>query len=421
MAVAVKNTPETTTTTLFDRLPVASVAGAVYALGSIAVVLMALPHLWWNVLKLPRDNFAAVALLGVAMLAAAAALVFVGGKLLAPRQLPGLRAGIFTVIVTLLVIGLFTRWIGVLLDRWIYSARMFGDSGPSVGATITAIIGLGLLLLAGRVFFRQSFERKLIAFEEQGWFRAGSYKRSQGLKVRRGTMVGILAIVGSGIFVLANSTTLASGDPDWKLGIPFAPAKIQVRAPGDTGLPKDQLVDRDEFRGANDALVGKVRIDNPGSSDFRPKQVVPREEWEAQQEKLKEEGKEDLPTIGTPTRATAGDTHYLMSVTLLPDVKFTVPLLLAVAGLWMAWRLVNFPVFADFLIATEAELNKVSWTTKKRLVQDTIVVLVTVILFTLFLLFVDVIWGKLLASKWVGVLRYDPNPAGQKEDEEVPW
>ena len=32
----------------------------------------------------------------------------------------------------------------------------------------------------------------------------------------------------------------------------------------------------------------------------------------------------------------------------------------------------------DFLIATEAEMNKVSWTTRKRLVKDTIVVLVTV-------------------------------------------
>src|SRR5947209_867534 len=151
MSVAVKNTPETTSTSLFDRLPVASVAGAVYVLGSIAVVLMWLPHLWWNVFQLSRDSFAAVALLGLAMLAAAAALVFVGGRLLVPRQLPGLRAGIFVVIVGLLLIGLFTRWVGVLIDAWFYNARMFGDSGPTAGATITAILGLGLLFMAGRV------------------------------------------------------------------------------------------------------------------------------------------------------------------------------------------------------------------------------------------------------------------------------
>ncbi len=34
-------------------------------------------------------------------------------------------------------------------------------------------------------------------------------------------------------------------------------------------------------------------------------------------------------------------------------------------ALWLAWRVVNVPSFADFLIATEAELNKVSWTTRR--------------------------------------------------------
>src|SRR5208283_436412 len=77
---------------------------------------------------------------------------------------------------------------------------------------------------------------------------------------------------------------------------------------------------------------------------------------------------------------------------LLADVRFSVPLLLSAATLWLALRIVNFPAFADFLIATEAELNKVSWTTRKRLVQDTIVVLVTVFLFTLFLFLVDILW-----------------------------
>ena len=56
------------------------------------------------------------------------------------------------------------------------------------------------------------------------------------------------------------------------------------------------------------------------------------------------------------------------------------PLLLLALSLWLAWRMVNLPPFADFLIATEAELNKVSWTTQQRLVQDTIVVLITTFL-----------------------------------------
>jgi preprotein translocase SecE subunit len=73
--------------------------------------------------------------------------------------------------------------------------------------------------------------------------------------------------------------------------------------------------------------------------------------------------------------------------------------------LWLAWRVVNLPPFADFLIATEAELNKVSWTTRRRLIQDTVVVLTTVVLLTLFLFAVDVIWSILLSWKPIGVLK----------------
>jgi preprotein translocase SecE subunit len=85
-------------------------------------------------------------------------------------------------------------------------------------------------------------------------------------------------------------------------------------------------------------------------------------------------------------------------LTILRDVRFTVPLLLAIGGLWLAFRVVNFPAFADFLIATEAEMNKVSWTTRKRLWQDTVVVLTTLVLFTFFLMVVDLFWGWALTG-----------------------
>lgn len=108
-----------------------------------------------------------------------------------------------------------------------------------------------------------------------------------------------------------------------------------------------------------------------------------------------------------------GDLVYRMpfglgNFTALLDQQFSVPLLLAIAVLWLAWRAVNIPVFSDFLIATEAEMNKVSWSSRKRLVQDTIVVLVTTLLLTLFLLVIDLFWGWFLADL-LGVLpRSDP-------------
>lgn len=92
------------------------------------------------------------------------------------------------------------------------------------------------------------------------------------------------------------------------------------------------------------------------------------------------------------------------SFTLLPDAQKSALVLIGLLTWWLAWRAVNVPAFAEFLIATEAEMNKVSWTPKKRLGQDTVVVLTTTLLLALFLLVVDLFWGWLLSREIVGVL-----------------
>ena len=65
-------------------------------------------------------------------------------------------------------------------------------------------------------------------------------------------------------------------------------------------------------------------------------------------------------------------------------------------------RLVHVPTFADFLIATEAEVNKVSWPTRNQLVQATGVVLVFMVFVTLFLFVSDALWQYALTA--IGVL-----------------
>jgi preprotein translocase SecE subunit len=99
------------------------------------------------------------------------------------------------------------------------------------------------------------------------------------------------------------------------------------------------------------------------------------------------------------------------SITIFTNPRLIVPLLLAAVTFWLAWRIVNYPVFADFLIATEAEINKVSWTPRARLIQDTIVVLSTVVIITLFLFVVDVFWGWILSREMVGILPSDAEQA----------
>jgi preprotein translocase SecE subunit len=49
-------------------------------------------------------------------------------------------------------------------------------------------------------------------------------------------------------------------------------------------------------------------------------------------------------------------------------------------------------------------MNKVSWTTQRRLIQDTIVVLVTVVLMAFYLFSMDMVWKHVLSWKPIGVL-----------------
>ncbi len=71
---------------------------------------------------------------------------------------------------------------------------------------------------------------------------------------------------------------------------------------------------------------------------------------------------------------------------------------------WLILRIIQFPPFADFLIATEAEMNKVSWTTKDDLVRSTTVVLSTVVFMAVFLFVVDRLWTFILRQ--IGVLMF---------------
>jgi preprotein translocase subunit SecE len=94
--------------------------------------------------------------------------------------------------------------------------------------------------------------------------------------------------------------------------------------------------------------------------------------------------------------------YYLSELPILQRSLF--PLGLALLAAWVVWRLVEYPPFVDFLIATEAEMTKVSWTTKDDLHRATLVVLTTVLILSLFLAGVDVVWSQML--KLIGVLKF---------------
>jgi len=437
MAVAVKNPEVTPSASLMTRVAAVSLVGVVYICASLAVVFRLVPELYWA-LGLNRESVIARFFLALVMLAALGALGYVGTILLGKRPLPGVKAGVFVGFVGILVILILTRWASLWFEHWAFSQHYFGKW---VGAALTAAVFIGLLAAAGRFYFQPSFEKRLVGFEEQGWFSAHAYKPLQGVRVRRGTILGLLLIAGAGVYTLLSHGSLdparnARVPEDWALNVPFT-GTVSVVRPGDIGSETDEgkvidprfkdvspekplTLDRYEVRDVNEAAVRNyARVTDPGATDLKIGRIYPVPEVNKQNDALPEFERNNKAKTA-PVATAEGPTTF-PHLTLLPFLQYTVPLLMIVGALWFAWRAVNMPAFADFLIATEAELNKVSWASRKRLIQDTVVVLITLVLMTTFLFGMDQVWRALLSWKYVGVLQIPETSQEEKPVENRPW
>jgi preprotein translocase SecE subunit len=320
MATAVQTSSETRTSPR-TRLALASLFGALFVIAGVVAAAYAVPRFLEPVLA-PLGGSASFALRVVAQLAVVAAFVWLGSRLSGANPPRGVRGGIFLVISGIITIFFLTRAVGLNLEHL------------SLGRVITGAVLIGLLVLFYRFLVSPRAERWMVGLEHQGWFHTFSYKKTQGVRARRYTMIGLLLVGWTGVWSANRDQTFGAGS--WTLQMPF--------------------------------------------------------EWP--------------------------------SITPLTDLEYAVPLLLAVLVFWVAWRAVNMPTFADFLIATEAEMNKVSWSSRRRLVQDTIVVLVTCFLLTLFLLVVDLFWGWLLSHRWIAVLPPQSDTPGQvvtEQGKESKW
>lgn len=421
MAVAVKSNPEVAPSSRLDRVAAVSLLGTVYLLGCLGIVFYLVPSLWWTAFN--PGSWAAKIFLGLVMAAAGVALAFLGGRMLGPKAVPGVRAGIFYGLMAFLLVLLLTRWVSMWIEHWVYDQGMFGDNGPQIGAIITAVIGLALLFFFVRRFMRPRFESFLVRFEAQGWFSARAYKALQGARVRRGTIFGLLVLVGSGVYTMIAHGTLNRGPKDWSLNVPFS-GKVTVTNEGDArGLLADGPVEMDrrafqELEAKYDPVqYAKIYLVND-APQFHINQIVSREELRNVTNELNRKGL--LPPKAIDPVPPTGELHFAR-LTLLPSLPITLPLLILGVSLWLAWRIVNTPTFADFLIATDAELNKVSWTTQRRLVQDTIVVLVTVVLLASFLFVMDQTWRVILSWKPIGVLQIPEQSTTDAPFEDRPW
>ena len=78
-----------------------------------------------------------------------------------------------------------------------------------------------------------------------------------------------------------------------------------------------------------------------------------------------------------------------------PYIQFGVPSVLVVLLGAVMFYVVNRAKSADFLIATEGEMKKVSWSSKKEIIGSTKVVIVTTFIMAAILFLVDIIFANM--------------------------
>lgn len=90
--------------------------------------------------------------------------------------------------------------------------------------------------------------------------------------------------------------------------------------------------------------------------------------------------------------------NQLRAVFTSAYLQFGIPTaMVLVVGVFMFW-MVNRPRTADFLIATEGEMKKVSWSSRKEVVGSTKVVIVTTFMLAAILFAVDMAFTILFKS-----------------------
>jgi preprotein translocase subunit SecE len=105
-------------------------------------------------------------------------------------------------------------------------------------------------------------------------------------------------------------------------------------------------------------------------------------------------GVDGFAGVGDATLATGGAAYS-------PDLgvlRFLVPGLLLAAGLWFLFRLVNYPPFADFLIAVETEMTKVSWPSVDEVIRSSAVVIFLIFALAAILAAYDLFWWFVLRA-----------------------
>lgn len=92
---------------------------------------------------------------------------------------------------------------------------------------------------------------------------------------------------------------------------------------------------------------------------------------------------------------------FVPSFEIFSGINFSGGLVAIVAG-WCCWRIIHYPPMADFLIDVQIESQRVSWSNWSSVRRTTVVVLVTMVTISIYLLLCDVLLQLILKS--LGIL-----------------
>jgi preprotein translocase subunit SecE len=95
-----------------------------------------------------------------------------------------------------------------------------------------------------------------------------------------------------------------------------------------------------------------------------------------------------------------------MVTSSFPVWKTSIVGVLTLIALFFSWKYLNGPTAVDFLIATESEMKKVNWTSRKDLLGSTKVVIIFMFLIAAILFLIDVAFGGFFF--WIRVLKTGP-------------
>ena len=104
-----------------------------------------------------------------------------------------------------------------------------------------------------------------------------------------------------------------------------------------------------------------------------------------------------FPSLGEPM----GGIHVpVLGIDLSP--AFAIAALLLVTALWLLYRWLERPKYADLLIETESELRKVTWPTVEETINGSVVVIVCVVFLMAFMAGTDWFLGRVARTVLLG-------------------